>query len=209
MTGGGLLAFFMELAEYLIVTTSSSLTLSIIGVSKELVTVSISLTRNQTQLSALNYVGMVVCFGGVVAHTIRKAIQPPEHKKHKRVTGRCQETYEKFQMEDFDVTDSSDEETVPTSLTSRRYDPRKTPLLKEGDWSSSDENLSQNGIRSEKKDTKSWKKVDDEFFFQENRKWTSTRDSHLSQLASNQDSRTEDDGLNPTDQFVTDLLDSD
>ena len=63
-----------QVFEYLIITIGSSLTLAIIGVSKEIVTVSVSLARNHTRLSPLNSVGMVVCLAGIVAHVGRKAV---------------------------------------------------------------------------------------------------------------------------------------
>ena len=81
MTIGGLLAFFMEVAEFLVVTFSSSLTLAIIGVFKEVTVLTLAVFRNGNQVSSVNVIGMVICLMGIFAHVCRKALKDQEIPK--------------------------------------------------------------------------------------------------------------------------------
>ena len=75
---GGVLAFAMEVAEVAIIQIASSLTLSMINVTKEVVLVTISIIRTNEDLVPVNIAGMVICMIGFTAHIARNATQPTE-----------------------------------------------------------------------------------------------------------------------------------
>jgi len=120
ISGGGLLAFFMELFEYLIIIIGSSLTLAIIGVSKEIVTVTVSLARNHTRLSPVNSVGMAVCLFGIIAHVARKASMTAQERSSQsddtatrpNRTKSPQSNGDTVELGDFGFSDSSSEDEV-------------------------------------------------------------------------------------------------
>ena len=70
---GGLIAFFMEVAEYLLVSYTSGLTLSVAGIVKEILSLGLAILIEATDISAINAVGLVVCMAGITLHVIRKA----------------------------------------------------------------------------------------------------------------------------------------
>lgn len=82
---GALMAFFMEIAEYLVVTYTSSLTLSIAGIFKEICTLCLAVIFNGDQLSFINFLGLLLCFTGIIGHLVfkfmksRKETEPSAH----------------------------------------------------------------------------------------------------------------------------------
>ena len=70
---GGLIAFFMEVAEYLLVSYTSGLTLSVAGIVKEILSLGLAIVIEKTDISPVNAVGLVVCMAGITLHVIRKA----------------------------------------------------------------------------------------------------------------------------------------
>ncbi|KAL7639579.1 UNVERIFIED_CONTAM: hypothetical protein RMT77_010080 [Armadillidium vulgare] len=79
---GASLAFLMEVSEYLVVCYTSSLTLSIAGVAKEMVTLSLAVYYYKEHLTAVNQFGLVLCLLGIILHVILKASKqaPPSNK---------------------------------------------------------------------------------------------------------------------------------
>ena len=75
---GGIIAFCMEVSEFLVVTCASSLTLAIIGVFKEVTILTLAVFRNGNEVTFINLCGMVICLFGIFAHVIRKAIKTDE-----------------------------------------------------------------------------------------------------------------------------------
>jgi len=73
---GSLMAFFMEVTEYLLVSLTSSLTLSVSGIIKEVVTLILAVVVTHDELSTINAVGLVICLLGITLHVILKV------KKH-------------------------------------------------------------------------------------------------------------------------------
>ncbi|XP_058798469.1 solute carrier family 35 member C2 [Phymastichus coffea] len=69
---GGLLAFMMEVMEFLVVTYTSSLTLSIAGIFKEISIVVIAYEYRGDKISGLNFVGLLMCLGGITLHVVHK-----------------------------------------------------------------------------------------------------------------------------------------
>lgn len=70
--GGGLLAFMLSTSEYLLLNQTSSLTLSISGIVKEIVTLTIATTYSGDTLSPLNLVGCLTCLTGISIHVYLK-----------------------------------------------------------------------------------------------------------------------------------------
>jgi len=66
--GGAVIAFMMELAEYALVVYTSSLTLNVCGIAKEILTLALAHQYKGDQFSALNLVGLFVCITGVSLH---------------------------------------------------------------------------------------------------------------------------------------------
>ncbi|XP_075229922.1 solute carrier family 35 member C2-like [Lycorma delicatula] len=71
--GGSLIAFGMEIAEYLVVVNTSSLTLSIAGIFKEVCILILAVLFKGDQMSMLNFIGLLLCLGGILFHIIHKA----------------------------------------------------------------------------------------------------------------------------------------
>ena len=70
---GGLIAFLMETAEYLLVSYTSGLTLSVAGIVKEILSLGLAIVIEKTDISPVNAVGLVVCMAGITLHVVRKA----------------------------------------------------------------------------------------------------------------------------------------
>ena len=65
---GGVLAFVMVLAEVRVVGLASGLTLSVLGVAKEFITITISVVGLREPFSRLNAAGLTLCAVGIVAY---------------------------------------------------------------------------------------------------------------------------------------------
>lgn len=72
MSLGGVIALSMELAEFLLLQTTSSLTLSISGIGKEIVTLVLDSRINGTRMTTLNILGLCVCLNGIGLHVYHK-----------------------------------------------------------------------------------------------------------------------------------------
>ncbi|CAB0035354.1 unnamed protein product [Trichogramma brassicae] len=73
--GGAVLAFSMEVMEFLVVTHNSSLTLSISGIFKEICILVIAYEWKGDRMNGLNFVGLLMCLGGIILHVINKILQ--------------------------------------------------------------------------------------------------------------------------------------
>lgn len=72
---GGVLAFLMEASEFLLVSHTSSLTLSIAGIMKEIITMGLAVIYQSTDLSTINMLGLVVCLLGISVHVLKKSLE--------------------------------------------------------------------------------------------------------------------------------------
>ncbi|XP_029161955.1 solute carrier family 35 member C2-like [Nylanderia fulva] len=71
---GAILAFSMEVMEFLVVTYTSSLTLSISGVFKEICTLALAFALKGDQMTGLNSIGLLMCLGGIMLHVVQKVL---------------------------------------------------------------------------------------------------------------------------------------
>jgi solute carrier family 35 protein C2 len=69
---GAFLAFFMEISEFLVLSQTSSLTLSVSGIFKEICQLVLAVEVNGEQLSFYNLIGLILCLGGITSHVIHK-----------------------------------------------------------------------------------------------------------------------------------------
>ncbi|GJQ76924.1 hypothetical protein Trydic_g15122 [Trypoxylus dichotomus] len=69
---GAFIAFFMEISEVLVVTYTSSLTLSIAGIGKEILILILAVLWNGDKMSFINVIGLIVCLSGIISHVIHK-----------------------------------------------------------------------------------------------------------------------------------------
>ncbi|XP_064096958.1 solute carrier family 35 member C2-like isoform X1 [Macrobrachium nipponense] len=103
---GAVLAFCMEVSEYLVVCYTSSLTFSISGVAKEIITLSLAVYIDDEHLSSVNMAGLVLCIIGITLHVVLKAIYPTKPGPQQSMTSHHNENYSKVPL----LSDSEDEE---------------------------------------------------------------------------------------------------
>lgn len=72
ITIGGVLAFCMELAEYLLLVNTSGITLNIFGIIKELFTLMLAHFANGDNMSEVNLIGLILCLIGMGLHGMSK-----------------------------------------------------------------------------------------------------------------------------------------
>ncbi|NWJ03242.1 S35C2 protein, partial [Crypturellus undulatus] len=77
---GGILAFGLGFSEFLLVSRTSSLTLSIAGIFKEICILLLATHVLGDHLSLLNWLGFAVCLSGISLHVILKAINSKGEK---------------------------------------------------------------------------------------------------------------------------------
>ncbi|XP_075384784.1 solute carrier family 35 member C2 isoform X3 [Tenrec ecaudatus] len=73
---GGILAFGLGFSEFLLVARTSSLTLSIAGIFKEVCTLLLAAHLLGDQISLLNWLGFALCLSGISLHVALKAMHP-------------------------------------------------------------------------------------------------------------------------------------
>jgi solute carrier family 35 protein C2 len=110
------MAFCLGTSEYLLVYHTSGLTLSVAGVLKEVIILTISTVYwEEDTLSPVNVVGMVVCVGGITLHVFFKILTAREEEEKKAVMSRGEAAVQllplsrsnhKFSREDSDSGDS-------------------------------------------------------------------------------------------------------
>ncbi|XP_039764166.1 solute carrier family 35 member C2 [Pararge aegeria] len=71
---GATIAFAMEISEFLVVTYTSSLTLSIAGIFKEMCILVLAVEVSGDLLSSVNVVGLALCLLGIIGHIVHKIL---------------------------------------------------------------------------------------------------------------------------------------
>ncbi|KAK7493752.1 hypothetical protein BaRGS_00014893 [Batillaria attramentaria] len=82
---GAVLAFFLEFSEFLLLCMTSSLTLSISGIFKELCVLYLAVYVNGDKISAVNGIGLIVCLAGISLHVILKAVYARQDREEEMV----------------------------------------------------------------------------------------------------------------------------
>ncbi|XP_053684396.1 solute carrier family 35 member C2 [Sabethes cyaneus] len=72
ITEGALIAFVMEVSEFMVLTNTSSLTLSVAGIFKEICQLVLAVELYGDQLSLVNVLGLILCLGGICCHVVHK-----------------------------------------------------------------------------------------------------------------------------------------
>ncbi|EDV97458.1 solute carrier family 35 member C2 [Drosophila grimshawi] len=72
ITLGAYIAFLMEVSEFMVLCKTSSLTLSIAGIFKDICQVALAVELKGDQLSSINVVGLAVCLVGIGFHLVHK-----------------------------------------------------------------------------------------------------------------------------------------
>lgn len=113
-----LFALALGIAEYLMVQRTSSLTLSISSVFKEVITLYIAINwfNPSSDLAPLNIIGMVICLSGICLHIWNKAIVFRNAAKLKNdfILGKaCGNSPETHQMVAYEKAIEADEDTLP------------------------------------------------------------------------------------------------
>lgn len=75
VVGGALLAFFMEISEYLLLLYTSGLSLSISSVFKELLVMLLSYKINGDVMSTTNFLGACLCVLGTILYVVLKSLK--------------------------------------------------------------------------------------------------------------------------------------
>ncbi|ESO86518.1 hypothetical protein LOTGIDRAFT_220559 [Lottia gigantea] len=71
---GAMLAFFLEFSEFLFLSHTSSLTLSISGIFKEICTLYLATQINGDKMNTVNVLGLLMCLCGITLHVILRAV---------------------------------------------------------------------------------------------------------------------------------------
>ncbi|XP_031552512.1 solute carrier family 35 member C2-like [Actinia tenebrosa] len=82
---GCFLAFMLSLSEFLLLSHTSSLTLSISGIFKEVCTLSLATEFGGDKMNAVNFVGLILCLSGIAVHVVTKATKDNKEKETKKV----------------------------------------------------------------------------------------------------------------------------
>lgn len=100
---GAFIAFFMEFSEVTLVTYTSSLTLAIAGIFKEVFILALAVNINGDVMSPINVVGLLVCLCGITFHVIHKLKTTPTRLK----MGRAYEyTQERSELGEYLINDT-------------------------------------------------------------------------------------------------------
>ncbi|KAJ6636691.1 Solute carrier family 35 member C2 [Pseudolycoriella hygida] len=133
---GAILAFAMEVSEFLVLSKTSSLTLSVSGIFKEICQLVLAIELDGDQLTPLNVLGLIMCLGGICCHVI--------HKYYVMATGELKENVKS----DVETSVSFEKSTngVPQVNLSKYRKDQSVPLLQADilDSSDSDESANEN-----------------------------------------------------------------
>ncbi|RGB42127.1 triose-phosphate transporter family-domain-containing protein [Rhizophagus diaphanus] len=78
---GGFLAFCMTIAEFALIKNTSTVTLSVAGISKEILVISLSVLIYHDVLTPINLLGLVISIFGIAGYNYYKIRKTSEDKK--------------------------------------------------------------------------------------------------------------------------------
>jgi solute carrier family 35, member C2 len=133
---GAVIAFAMEISEFLVLSYTSSLTLSVAGIFKEICQLVLAVEINGDQLSVLNVLGLIMCVGGICSHVIHKYWTYLEEQS----AASSPESSVEYEKEPNNYKNKT-----TTRITNGKYQHKqvKTPLLDSDDMVHSDSDNSQ------------------------------------------------------------------
>ncbi|XP_066154952.1 solute carrier family 35 member C2 [Euwallacea fornicatus] len=109
---GAFIAFFMEFSEVTLVTYTSSLTLAIAGIFKEVFILALAFEMNGDIMSPINMAGLFICLCGISGHVIHKIKSAPQTRQTRYETHEIGETL----IEDDLKTEDSEDEKSDTQV---------------------------------------------------------------------------------------------
>ncbi|XP_030760765.1 solute carrier family 35 member C2 [Sitophilus oryzae] len=110
---GAFIAFFMEVSEVTLVTYTSSLTLAIAGIFKEVFILAIAVEMNGDMMSPINIIGLFICICGISGHVIHKIKSTSQNRQTGRnyeLNNERSELGETLMIEDIKDDLTSDDE---------------------------------------------------------------------------------------------------
>ncbi|KAL1517358.1 hypothetical protein ABEB36_001129 [Hypothenemus hampei] len=109
---GAFIAFFMEFSEVTLVTYTSSLTLAIAGIFKEVFILALAVEMNGDIMSPINVVGLFVCLCGISGHVLHKIRATPQGRPWGRNYDLDNERHELGEtlIEDLKILEDSDDD---------------------------------------------------------------------------------------------------
>lgn len=122
---GAALACSMEYTEYMVVSRTSSLTLSVVGIVKEVVTLALAVESEKKRLTPLKLLGLVICLTGVAFHIISKSYRQYRQASQGSASDSMKpllldETSARFLLTTSDENDSEDETEVLFNVLNSR-----------------------------------------------------------------------------------------
>ncbi|EDO40549.1 predicted protein [Nematostella vectensis] len=78
---GCFLAFMLSVSEFMLLSHTSSLTLSISGIFKEVCTLSLATEFGGDEMNIVNFCGLVLCLTGIAVHVVTNASKDSENGK--------------------------------------------------------------------------------------------------------------------------------
>ncbi|XP_061758725.1 solute carrier family 35 member C2 isoform X2 [Nerophis ophidion] len=108
---GGILAFGLGFSEFLLVSRTSSLTLSISGIFKEVCTLLLAASLMGDKMSALNWLGFVMCVCGIALHVgLKTYYSKNKGSSVRQLSGKNTELQLPLLRQDEDDGDNEEEE---------------------------------------------------------------------------------------------------
>jgi solute carrier family 35 protein C2 len=152
ITVGGSIAFLMEVGEFLLLAHTSSLTLSIAGIVKEVISLALAIVFQSNDISVINVIGLVVCMTGITLHVVRKATKDGRPEKEK-IPGAPLRRAESCDMPLLSSSSESTDSETEIFHTSRMTSSKKSKVDQMED-----------------------------VFMKNHREWTTVRDTHIENL---------------------------
>ncbi|XP_050535353.1 solute carrier family 35 member C2-like isoform X3 [Daktulosphaira vitifoliae] len=109
---GSLLAFSLEVSEYYVVYKTSSLTLTVVGIIKEVCSLVLAVECNGDKMTPLKILGLALCLCGVIGHVWHKynASRPIE-SRYGIINNEDNKHLTRIESEDMNDSDSTDDST--------------------------------------------------------------------------------------------------
>lgn len=92
LTAAAFIAFIMELSEFLTLSYTSSLSLSMVNTVKEICQLFLAVEINHDEMTPINVFGLVLCMCGIVVHVVSKY----QKYNHEKVDSQPTISYELF-----------------------------------------------------------------------------------------------------------------